>query len=570
MLWGRGKFPQLNKKNKGRILQVMNEEHNDLSSTAPQNDARSKMLSGSAWMTAGSIASRILGALYVIPWVTWFGAYSNEANALFAQGYNIYNLFLVVATAGIPSAISKLVAHYNGINQYGVSRRLYHSGMYVAMAMGVICATIMMFGASLMDNGDPNVIPVIRSLAWAVLIIPGMAITRGFLQGYNWMAPSAMSQFVEQLFRIIYMLAATYFIMKIRHGSWVSAVTQSTFAAFIGAIGAIIVLGIAWLRHLSEMNGLVANSVSDPEVSTGRLVFKIAYQAIPFIVIESGITLYQLIDQFTFPRMMAMVGNFTHYQVTVLYALFSFNANKLYMIVISLASAMAATVIPLLATARAQNDQEGMRKQIENVLLLFYFVMIPAALGMAAVAQQVYTVFYRYDPAGVTVLQFASFVSIPMGLYTVAAAMMQGISENKRMMKFLGIGLLVKLIIQLPCIWAFEGLGPLVATCISMFVVNYLILHSFNMEFNMHFAEMAQPTNQILCFSLIMFILTKLVMLGIGSLVSPYGRFTAFFSLIPGVVVGVGVYLYLALKYRLADRIIGARSAALRRQLHIR
>lgn len=185
-----------------------------------------------------------------------------------------------------------------------------------------------------------------------------MAITRGFLQGYNWMAPSAMSQFVEQLFRIIYMLAATYFIMKIQHGSWVSAVTQSTFAAFIGAIGAIIVLGIAWLRHLSEMNGLVANSVSDPEVSTGRLVFKIAYQAIPFIVIESGITLYQLIDQFTFPRMMAMVGNFTHYQVTVLYALFSFNANKLYMIVISLASAMAATVIPLLATARAQNDQE--------------------------------------------------------------------------------------------------------------------------------------------------------------------------------------------------------------------
>src|SRR5699024_11306004 len=61
---------------------------------------------------------------------------------------------------------------YNGINQYGVSRRLYHSGMYVAMAMGVICTTVMMFGARLMDNGDPNMIPVIRSLAWAILIIP--------------------------------------------------------------------------------------------------------------------------------------------------------------------------------------------------------------------------------------------------------------------------------------------------------------------------------------------------------------------------------------------------------------
>lgn len=66
-----------------------------------------------------------------------FGAYSNEANALFAQGYNIYSYVLVIATAGIPSAISKLVAHYNGINQYGVSRKLYHSGMYVSMAMGL-------------------------------------------------------------------------------------------------------------------------------------------------------------------------------------------------------------------------------------------------------------------------------------------------------------------------------------------------------------------------------------------------------------------------------------------------
>ncbi len=509
---------------------------NDLSSTAVKKDAHEKMLSGSAWMTAGSITSRLLGALYVIPWVTWFGAYSNEANALFAQGYNIYSYVLVIATAGIPSAISKLVAHYNGINQYGVSRKLYHSGMYVSMAMGIICAIVMMFGARLMDNGDPNVIPVIQSLAWAVLIIPAMSITRGFLQGYNWMAPSAMSQFVEQVFRVIYMLAAT----------------------------------IACMRHLNEMNELVENSIPNSEVSTMRLVMNIVYQAIPFIIIEGGINLYQLIDQFTFPKMMSMVGNFSHYQVTVLYALFSFNANKLYMIVISLASAMAATVIPLLATARAQNDQEGMRKQIQNVLLLFYFVMIPAALGLSAVAQQIYTVFYRYDAAGVVVLQFAAYISIMLGLYTVAAAMMQGISENKKMMMFLAIGIVIKFILQFPCIWIFEGLGPLVSTGISMFVINYLILHSFNMEFHLRFDKMALPTNQILAYSLVMFAGTKIVMLIIGHFVSPYGRYTAFFSLIPGVIVGAGIYLYLCLKSRLADQLLGPRVARLRTILHIK
>ena len=543
---------------------------NDLSSTAVKKDAHEKMLSGSAWMTAGSITSRLLGALYVIPWVTWFGAYSNEANALFAQGYNIYNMFLVIATAGIPSAISKMVAHYNGINQYGVSRRLYHSGMYVAMAMGVICTTVMMFGARLMDNGDPNMIPVIRSLAWAILIIPGMSITRGFLQGYNWMAPSAISQFVEQLFRVIYMLAATYFIMKIQNGNWVSAVSQSTFAAFIGAIGAVIVLGIAWMRHQREMNDLVAQGEVNTEVSTQTLIFKIIYQSIPFIIIESGVTIFQLIDQYTFKRMMPLVGHFTKYQMDVTYALFAFTANKLYMIVISLASALAATVIPLLATARAQNDQEDMRKQIQNVLLLFYFVMIPAALGLSAVAQQIYTVFYRYDAAGVVVLQFAAYISIMLGLYTVAAAMMQGISENKKMMMFLAIGIVIKFILQFPCIWIFEGLGPLVSTGISMFAINYLILHSFNMEFHLRFDKMALPTNQILAYSLVMFAGTKIVMLIIGHFVSPYGRYTAFFSLIPGVIVGAGIYLYLCLKSRLADQLLGARVARLRTILHIK
>lgn len=549
----------------------MNEEQQSGPTASTKVDARSKMLTGSAWMTAGSITSRILGALYVIPWVTWFGAYSNVANALFAQGYNIYNLFLTVATAGIPSAISKLVAHYNGINQYGVSRSLYRSGMYVSTAMGVICATIMMFGASLtiMDNGDPNMIPVIRSLAWAILIIPPMAITRGFLQGYNWMAPSAISQFVEQLFRVIYMLAATYLIMKIQRGSWVHAVTQSTFAAFIGAVGAIIVLETAWLKHRNEMNSLVAQGEVNHDVATRELIFKIIYQSIPFIIIESGIIFFQLIDQYSFKRMMPLVGNFNKYQIDVLYALFAFNANKLYMIVISLASALAATVIPLLAMARAQNDQDGMRKQIQNVLLLFYFVMIPAALGLFAVAQQIYTVFYRYDRAGIVVLQFAAFIAIPMGLYTVGAAMMQGISENRRMMKYLAIGLIVKIIIQFPCIWAFQGLGPLLATGLSMSVTNYLIIHSFNMEFNLNFAKMATPTNQILAYSLVMVIITKAVMMLIGLLVSPYGRYTAFFSLIPGVIVGVAVYGYLALHFRLADNLLGGRAAGLRRRLHM-
>ncbi|MBM6728194.1 oligosaccharide flippase family protein [Lactobacillus ingluviei] len=528
------------------------------------------MLSGSAWMTAGSITSRILGAIYIIPWTTWLGAYSTQANALYAQGYNIYSMALTIATAGIPSAISKLVAHYNGIDEYEVSRRLYRSGMYVSMAMGIVCATVMLFGANLLNNGDANVTPVIQSLAWAVLVIPPMSITRGFLQGYNWMAPSAFSQFIEQLFRVVYMLAATYFIMKLQPTHWVQAVTQSTFAAFIGALGAILVLGAAYLRRLGYMRRLAAAGKQDQSVQTRKLIFKIIYQSIPFIVIEAGIAIFQLIDQYSFKRILTLMGGFSNYEINTIYALFAFNANKLYMIVISLASAMAATAIPLMAMARAQNDQQSMRDQIENGLLLFYFVMIPASLGMAAVAQQVYTVFYRYDAAGVTILEFASFMAIPLGLYTVGAAMMQGLSENKKMMKFLAIGIGLKLILQVPLVMFLKGMGPLLATGIAMSVINYLILHSFNMEFTLRFNRMAKPTNQILAYSLIMFAAVKLVMLGMNLIVDPHGRYMAFFALLPGMAIGIAVFGYLALRYRLVDEIMGpGRAAGFRRKLRI-
>lgn len=65
-----------------------------------------QMLRGTAWMTASNIISRLLGALYIIPWYAWMGKQGDQANALFGQGYNIYALFLLISTAGIPVAIA--------------------------------------------------------------------------------------------------------------------------------------------------------------------------------------------------------------------------------------------------------------------------------------------------------------------------------------------------------------------------------------------------------------------------------------------------------------------------------
>lgn len=548
----------------------MAKQQSSTPSSADKHDAQNKMLSGSAWMTAGSIFSRVLGAIYIIPWVTWLGEYSNQANALFAKGYNIYSFFLMAATAGVPSAISKLVAHYNALNEYGVGRKLYRHGMYVSAFTGIVCAAILYFGAGIFAAGDANVVPVLRSLTLAVLVIPMMSLTRGFFQGYQDMAPSAISQFVEQLFRVIYMLAATFFIMKVMNGKWQVAVTQSTFAAFIGALGSILILAFYYARQRRSMNDLVLNSNHEIEVSSWSLISNIIKQAVPFIVIGAATSILQLIDQYTFFPAMQQVVKLSGSELNSLYALFSFNANKLIMIVISLASALAVTVIPLLSTARARDDINSIRQQIANVLMLFYFVMMPASLGLAAVAQPIYTIFYRYSQAGTTILIFNAFIGIILGLLTVVSAVMQGISENMKTLKYLGIGLVIKMVIQFPCIWLFQTMGPLLATGLSMAVTNYLIIHSLNVEFKLPLKEMAKPTNRILLYSLLTFLVARLVVEGFYLFLNPGGRFSAFVVIVPAVVLGAGVYVYLMLKSHLADALLGTRVGGIRRRLHMK
>lgn len=537
--------------------------------SATQQSATAKMVTGSAWMTAGTITSRLLGAVYVIPWVTWMGVYSDQANALYAKGYNIYSYLLILASAGIPSAISQMVGDYNGRGQYLTSRRLYRSALYFSLLTGIVFATFMYFGAPWLSQGDANLVPVLRSLAWAVLLIPAMSISRGYLQGYNWMAPSALSQFVEQLIRVIYMLAATFMIMEVSHGHWQAATMQSTFAAFVGAVGSCVVLIYVEWRQRKYLAALSAQSQNDPAISTVKLIRKIVYKSIPFIIIESAIVLFQLFDQFTFQPIMDRIGHFTTLQIDTLYALFAFNTNKIYMIIVSLATALAVTAIPLLANARARNNLTEIQQQIEKATLLFAFVMMPAALGLAAVAQPVYTVFYRYSEAGTTLMAFAAFMSIPYGLYNIGAAMMQGISENRRMMTYLGIGVVIKMILQYPAIKYFTAVGPLLATAVAMLVVLGLVYHHFSRAYGVQLGLMVSPLNKIISASLVMYVIVRALVALIYVWLNPAGRYLAFFALIPAVGIGALVFVILVLKNGVAEEVLGMRIQGLKRKLHL-
>ncbi|MEY8736935.1 oligosaccharide flippase family protein [Lactobacillus sp. AN1001] len=520
---------------------------------------KEKMLRGSAWMTAGSIISRILGALYIIPWYSWFGSDKLQANALYTKGYTVYSIFLMIAISGIPSAVAKQVAHYNSKNEYGVSKRLFKTSLVALFILGAVCTLVFWLIAPWISQGDPRMVSIYRSLALALLIIPSMSLLRGYFQGFQDMAPSALSQLIEQFLRIIYMLLATYITIKVMGLPFEAGVWQSTFAAFIGAVGGTLLLVGYYLKHKKRLDELVSQSNDQLEITNATLLKEVLYQALPFIFIACAMSMFNLVDQFTFPVIMQQAGAYSMAQINALYALFAGNANKLIMIVVALSTAMATTAIPLLSEAVAKRDSALMKKQLLESLELLFFVMLPAVFGMAAVSRPLYLVFYGYEATGIFVLAISAYVALAMGLFNVLGSLLQGIYENKQAIKYTALGLGLKLVLQYPLTLWLGVFGSLLATGIAMSWASYLMLRFLYLKYDLPTGKLQVNVNKMFMVALLMFGVTLLFVGGYYLIFPGNSRWSALLGL--SLAAGGGGYLYLlaCFKLGLVQRILGTK-----------
>ena len=541
-----------------------------------ENDTQSKMLTGSAWMSAASILSRLLGALYIVPWMAWMGdkTTADAANALYNVGYTPYALFLSIATAGVPSAIAKQVSHYNSLGEYGISRDIYKRGLQVMSFTGVVTALLMYVLAPFIAANSPTAsaadgTQVIRTLSIALLLIPTMSVTRGYIQGYQTMAPSAISQVLEQLVRVIFMLGSVYLIRQVFDGSVVDAVSMSTFGAFVGALASMgFLVYVIWRRQLTS-NESVVQSDKKLTVSTNQILFSIIKTSIPFIVVGAGITIAQLVDQFTYDPIMKVVSDFSPLEIQKTYGIAAANAHKLIMIVLSFGSSMAITSVPLISSLMAKKDHKGLARQFNNSIQLLFLIIIPASLGMAVVAEPLYTAFYGYDAFGTNVTQWSAIMTIFLGLYTVVSIMIMSANRPRAAINALVIGMLFKLALQYPLLAIFKTQGMLFSTIIGFAVTSALIIRAMYQTEPFNLGLLSRRTLLITIFSSVMSVAAIAVRELLYLFIPVSDRFLAIVIVLIVALVGLIVFGYLILKSKLADKIIGSKAARLRTKLKI-
>ncbi|HEL0679601.1 TPA: polysaccharide biosynthesis protein [Streptococcus equi subsp. zooepidemicus] len=528
------------------------------------------MVQGAAWSTAGNFISRLLGVLYIIPWYIWMGQYAIQANALFNMGYNVYAYFLLISTTGLNVAIAKQVAKYNSMGQQEHSYQLIRSTLKVMLVLGLVFSVLMYLGSPIfarLSGGDETLVPIMHSLSLAVFVFPVMSVIRGIFQGYKEIKPYALSQIAEQLVRVIWMLLTTFFIMKMGSKDYIAAVTQSTFAAFIGMIASMAVLFYYfWTQGL--LKAIFTKTEHSIPIDIKGLLIETLKESIPFIITGSAIQAFQLIDQWTFVNTMTLFTNYTRSQLWVLFGYFNANPAKITMVLIAVAASIGSVGIALLTENYVKKDMRAAARLIINNIEMLLMFLLPALTGAIILARPLYTVFYgSSEEQAVRLFVAVLCLTLLMALYTLFSPMLQALFENRKAIYYFAYGVFVKLVLQVPLIYLFHAYGPLLATTLGLLVPIYLMYRRLHQVTRFNRKLLHKRILLTVIETALMGLIVLLANWLLGYLFKPTGRLTSLLYLVIIGGLGMAVYAYMTLLTRQLDKLIGSRAARYRQKL---
>ncbi len=427
-----------------------------------------KILSGSFWLSFGSIVSRILGVVYLIPWLIMLGSYHNQLNAqaLFNSSYTPYALFLSIGTAGLPSVIAREVSQLNSQNRYKDSLYITKLGLIIMFVMGLACGVLLYVTAPIIAKNSPvdsvaSATISIRVLVPAVVILPSMSMVRGWFQGNNDMKPYGISQLWEQFARILFILLSTFLVIEVFHHDYVTAVYFSVFGACVGAIASYLYLFAYMRKQWGHYKGLIDKSTPRALNNVSRSLLNLWYASIPFVLLGSFITVTQLVDQLLFKQILISFNHMSTTYVSYLYTIFSANPSKITTVIISLATAVSETSLPLLAGLRYKSN-------------------LPVVALGAFASSPVYSVLFSHDSLGAYYLVENIVQSLLAGLVMNSLTLLLALNMNKLAVIYMMWGILAKIILQVPMTFLMSADGAILSTDISFLIVILLSYHKLN------------------------------------------------------------------------------------------
>ena len=340
-------------------------------------------------LAAASILSRIIGLLYRSPLTAIIG---DEGNGYYGTAINIYTIVLMVSSFGVPAAISKQMAQKMAVGDYKNAQKVFHCSMVYALAVGVAGSMLLYFGAGVLV--PPNSVPVLQVFAPTVFLFGILGVLRGYFQANQSMVQTSVSQILEQIANAVVSILAAYLLMRTvmnadpTHKA-IRGAMGSALGTGSGVLVALIFMTLVYFRYRGMFMERVHGDTEHEEEPFGPLMIETILVITPFILSSFIMNLTTSLNQTIFIKIMIQYKHWEEALTTTLYGLFSNKAVVITNIPISIATAVAAAILPNISTSFAQGDLKETKKRSINAIRMTFVIAVPCAIGLLALARPV-------------------------------------------------------------------------------------------------------------------------------------------------------------------------------------
>ena len=531
---------------------------------------KSSFVEGTFIATFGIILTKILGMLYVIP---FYSMLDGKGTALYGYAYSIYSIFLDISTAGLPIAISKIINEYNTLDKQEAKVRSYKIGRNIMVLIAfVIFAFLMIFAKQIAQlilgelkggNTYDDVALAIRSVSFAILIVPALSVIKGYLQGHKIIGISSISQVIEQIVRITIILAGTYFVLHVLDGTVTTAVCVSVFAAFIAGLAAYLYIIIKIKRDKTGTIDLDKEYKRD-DVSNKEIIKKIFRYAIPFIIITIVSSCYNFIDltlllrTLNYIKLDPEVIEFVSTTTTTW-------APKINMIIASIAMGMSTSLIPTMVNAYTLGNWKEVNNKFNQALQIIIFISLPMSIGLSMLAKPVWTIFYGYNINGVMILALNVFTGLFINIYMVTSSALQGLNKFKAVYLSTITGFVLNATLDVPLMLLYNKIGiPPFLGAVSASIIGYctsiiIALVSLRKECKLNYGKTFKVIGKTLVPTISMVLIVLLV-----KLIIPLNVNSRLYSLLYVIICTIfGSFTYFIISYKmgLIDEVLSKKLA---------
>ena len=528
---------------------------------------KSSFIEGTVIATLAIVINKILGMLYVIPFYAIIGV---QGSALYAYAYNIYVIFLDISSAGLPVAISKIIKEYNTLGMMDAKVRAYKVAKKIISFISVAAFIVLfLFAGNLASlilgdlqggNTISDVTFVIRCVSFAILVIPFLSVSKGYLQGHNIINVSSISQVIEQVVRIIVILGGSYLGLKVLNLSLTTSVGIAVFGAFAGGFAAMLYIFINMRKNKKELS--LEEVEKKDDISNREILKKIISYAIPFIIIDVAVSLYNFIDMVLISRTMGYLGYDAATTEFVTSSVATW-ANKINVIVNSVAMGLTVSLIPNIVEAFTLKKWSLVEKRLNKAIQIILVTCIPMVLGISFLAKPIWNIFYGNSnlELGSIVLGVSIFGALFYNIYMITSMTLQSLNKFKAVYFTTFLGYLTNAFLDVPLMLLCHRLnlqpfiGALLATILGYTLASTSALIILRKHHQLKYHESYKMFGKILvpslCMMLVVFLVARLCPISYNS------RTSCIFYVFLTSVSGAIVYLFIAYKMKILDNVFG-------------